>query len=273
MSSPPKKPRHWAWRMSRCVVIGYVAATVGACTFQRRLIYLPDAGPVALPRIKGTEGLREVDLVSKDGVALKAWFWPAPSRTTLLLLHGNAGHRGHRIEWLEALRPLGVGMFILDYRGYGGSEGSPSEEGLVLDAEAAVDWLTSQGSGPIVYLGESLGTGVAVELAKRRPPVALILQSAFTSLVDVARAHYAFLPVRLLLRDRFDSLSKIAEVRCPTLLIHGTLDALVPFSHSEALRERAGGACELFALEGADHNDPLWLMHPEYLAAIRRTIP
>jgi fermentation-respiration switch protein FrsA (DUF1100 family) len=240
---------------------------LGGCML-RSLIYFPSPGPVELPPGEAFRDLREVRFHAADGVALEAWHWPAPARAsgaeTLVIFHGNAGHRGHRLEWLARLRETGRAIFIIDYRGYGGSAGSPSEEGLYADAEGAVAWLEEHGAGPLVYVGESIGTGVAVELARRRPPRALVLQSPFTSLGDVARFHYPYLPARLLLCDRFDSIAKIEAIRCPLLVIHGERDSIIPVDHGRAIHERAGGPKEWFEIPGADHNDALWL-EPDYV--------
>jgi hypothetical protein len=245
-------------RFLASVALAYFIVALTACLFQRRLIYFPYPGPVPLPAGPRYDGLREVDLKTADGVGLKAWYWPGKRQLVLYVLHGNAGHRGFRLEWLERLRATGAGTFIVDYRGYGGSEGSPSEEGLYRDAEAGAAWLADQGVGPLVYVGESLGTAVAVELARRRPPQALVLQSPFTSLADVGRFHYSYLPVRLMLRDRFDVVGKIAEIDCPVLVIHGTNDSIVPTSMGRRVFESARGPKEWLELAGRDHNDALW---------------
>jgi fermentation-respiration switch protein FrsA (DUF1100 family) len=133
------------------------------------------------------------------------------------MFHGNAGHRGHRLDWIEDLHRLGYGVFALDYRGYGGSEGSPSEEGFYRDGEATLRWLGKQGIRDLVYFGESLGCAVAVEMARRYSPLALILQSGFSSALDVARNAYPYLPVRLLMGS-FDSKQKIAKILCQSCL-------------------------------------------------------
>ncbi len=237
---------------------------------QRKLLYYPSGGPVELPPAAAREGLREVDLTASDGVRLKAWDWPDRKPLTLLIFHGNAGNRGDRESWLHSLRKTGARIFILDYRGFGGSEGSPTEEGIYRDAEAAVSWLASQGAGPLVYVGESLGTGVAVELAVRRPPAGLILQSAFTSAVDVGRHHYPFLPVGLLMTDRFDSIAKIDKVDCPVLSIHGEKDSLVPIDLGRRLFERVRGRKEWLSIPGADHNDPFWIVDRRYGESVQR---
>ena len=254
------------------VLVGCATALAFIYMFQRRLIYFPSTEAVVVQPAAAAAGLRNVDLTASDGVLLKAWHWPGQNRLTFLLFHGNAGHRGHRFHWMEALRETGAGIFALDYRGYGGSGGSPSEEGLYRDAEAAAQWLQSNGNPPVVYIGESLGSAVAVELALRRPPAALILQSTFTSLTDVGRQAYPFLPVAWLLKDRFDSLSKIGRLSCPVLCIHGEKDSIVPVAIGRALYERIPGRKEWYVIPGGDHNDPFWDLEPGYVGRIGRFV-
>ncbi|MHC4550837.1 MAG: alpha/beta hydrolase [Planctomycetota bacterium] len=222
--------------------------------FQRRLQYLPDTSEVGPPRA----GIEDVALHTSDGVALRAWYWPGTRELTLVFFHGNAGHRGDRLEWLEPFHQLGWGLFLLDYRGYGGSRGSPTEEGLYRDAEAAVDYLHGRGVARLVYFGESLGCGVAVEAAVRRPPVALILQAGAASLVGVARKAYPWLPVGLLMKDRFDAAARIPRVRCPVLCVHGSRDELIPVALGRALYDAAPEPKEWFELSDAGHNDLPW---------------
>ena len=233
----------------------YLAVCLGAFVLQRRLQYFPDAAAVPVPPGARWRGLTPVTLRAADGVRLEAFFWPGPRDTVLLLLHGNAGHRGHRLAWMADLHDLGWPVFLLDYRGYGGSEGSPSERGLGLDAEAAVDWLASKGHLRVVYLGSSIGCGVATHLAARRPPVGMILQSGAVSLLPVAQHAYPFLPLGLLMQDAFDVSADAAQVVCPSLSIHGELDELIPSEHGRALHDALGGDKAWFVVEGAGHND------------------
>jgi fermentation-respiration switch protein FrsA (DUF1100 family) len=207
-------------------------------------------------------------LVTGDAKRLRAWRWEGTRPITIYILHGNAGHRGHRLEWIEELRRLGAGIFIIDYRGYGGSEGSPTEEGLYLDAEAGAAWLQEKFPGKVVYLGESLGGAVAVELATRAPPAGLILQSTFTSAVDVARRAYPFLPVKLLMKDRYEASARIGRVACPILSIHGSSDSIVPRDLGRALFEKASEPKEWYEVHGADHNDLPWAGGPAYYQKI-----
>ncbi|MHC5009776.1 MAG: alpha/beta hydrolase [Planctomycetota bacterium] len=247
----------------------WLVVTAIAFFFQRQFQYFPAGGPVPRPTGPPYGDLEDVRLEASDGVDLHAWYWPNGDAATILFLHGNAGHRGHRLSWITRFHAMGWGVFILDYRGYGGSSGSPSEEGLYLDAEAAAAFLEERGAGPVVYFGSSVGSGVAVELAVRRPPAALILQGGSTSHVDVARRVYPFLPVGLLLRDRYDALSRIERVTCPLLAIHGTDDEIVPASLGRALFDAAPDPKTWFEVEEAGHNDVPDVGGPAYYAAIQ----
>jgi hypothetical protein len=223
---------------------------------QRKLIYFPDPSAPPLPPADAERGLEDVRIQAADGVGLRAWHRPAPDgRATVLVFHGNAGHRGDRLDLVRHLADLGLGVLALDYRGYGGSEGAPTEDGLYADAEAAVRWLEGRGFTRLVYFGESLGTGVAVELATRRAPEKLVLEAAFDSAVAVGKRAYPILPVSWLLRDRFESDRKIAEVHAPLLMLHGTEDDIIPLAHGRRLYERANEPKRFVEIEGAGHND------------------
>jgi fermentation-respiration switch protein FrsA (DUF1100 family) len=233
----------------------YVGVVGLVWALQRRLQYLPDPSPPRLSASDSAAGLHEVELVASDGVRLLAWHLPGPRPLAFLLLHGNAGHRGDRLPWIRALGATGASVLAVDYRGYGGSGGSPSEDGLLSDAEAGARWLDEQGAGALVVVGESLGSGVAVGLAARHPAAALVLVSAFPSLVPIARKAYPWLPVGLLMRDSFECSSKLAALDVPVLFVHGEADTIVPVTLGRALFEAAGGPKEWWALPGADHND------------------
>ncbi len=256
------------WRLIRDLAIIYLLLLGLVFLFQRRLQYFPDASPVPIPRGDKYRDLQEVRLVSTDSLSLWAWHWPGRHATSLLVLHGNGGHRGYRLEWIEDLHALGWGILILDYRGYGGSSGTPTEEGLYHDAETAANWLKQNGKQKLVYLGESLGCGVAVELATRQPPAGLILQSGFSSAVEVAAQAYPYLPVRWLMKDRYESTAKMAKISCPVLVIHGERDSLIPVRLGRALYEAAREPKEWWVVTGADHNDLSQVGGQEYLRKI-----
>ena len=227
--------------------------------FQRRLQYFPSRQPVRLPVGERFDRLEAVELQTDDSLTVHAWYWPGTRPMTLVIFHGNGGDRSHRLDWMEQFHRLGLGVFIVDYRGYGGSEGSPTEEGLYRDAEASIRWLEERDSGKLVFVGESLGSGVAVEMALRHPPAALIIQSGFSSAVDVARSVYWFLPVGLLMSDRFDSIRKIGDVTAPLLQIHGEADSVVPVEFGRRLFDAAAEPKVWLGIPGGDHNDGIWM--------------
>ncbi|MBM3803938.1 MAG: alpha/beta hydrolase [Acidimicrobiia bacterium] len=212
--------------------------------------------------------LQELELRSADGVRINGWYWPGVRPENVLMLHGNAGHRGHRLDWARGFHELGFGVLLLDYRGYGGSDGSPTEEGLYLDAEAAVAWLRRRPGG-MIYLGESLGSGPAIELALRHPPAALILHAPLASAVDVGRAAYPYLPVSWLLKDRYENDRKIGKVASPILVIHGERDSVVPLEQGRRLFDLSPGPKEWLSVPKAGHNDLAYTGGERYWSAIR----
>ncbi|MCK6446194.1 MAG: alpha/beta hydrolase [Planctomycetes bacterium] len=214
----------------------YVALCALAWAFEKRLVYFPGPKPTHTPREYGLEH-EELVVKTKDGQSLGAWFLPASRpRVAVLFCHGNAGSIEDRIEKARALLELGANVLLFDYRGYGASSGAPDESGTYLDAEAAYDALARRCAGlPIVLWGESLGGAVAIELALRRPIAALVVESTFTSVVDVGRHAYPWLPVRWLASLRYDNLAKIGGLAAPVLIAHSPADELVPFEHAERL--------------------------------------
>jgi fermentation-respiration switch protein FrsA (DUF1100 family) len=242
------------------VAVTCVAIVVLAWAFQRSLIYFP-FGAVPSPSAVGLDQAEPVTFETDDGIRLRGWFVPSrqtPARFTLVVFNGNAGNRAYRAELARAFREHGLSVLLFDYRGYGGSDGRPTEEGLASDARAARAYLATRADVDerrVAYFGESLGAAVAVRLAVEHPPQALVLRSPFTSLADVGRVHYPFLPVRWLLRDRFASLDRIAWVHGPVLVIAGARDSIVPAEQSRRLYSAAPGPKTLVVIEGADHND------------------
>jgi len=242
---------------------------------QRRLIYFPMARLPA-PQALGLADTESVAFQTSDGLTLGAWFVAAsdpPPRPVVLVFHGNAGTRAHRARLALALRQFGLHVLLTDYRGYAGNPGSPSEDGLALDARAARAYLASRPDvdrSRIIYFGESIGSAVAIRLAVEQPPAALILRSPFTSLVEVGRHHYGFLPVALFLRDRFASVELAPHIKTPVLVIAGDRDSIVPIDHTRRLYDVLVAPKRFVVLSGADHNDEALLAGEEMLQAIGR---
>ena len=231
--------------------------------FQRKLIYLPDDGPVGAAG-DAVPGARDVVLRTADGLELGAWYVPgrAPDAMTVLVANGNGGHRGVRAPLARALSDAGLAVLLFDYRGYGGNPGSPSEQGLARDVRAARAHLVDEvGVRPdrLLYFGESLGAAVVTELATEHPPAGLVLRSPFIDLAAVAAVHYPFLPVRVLLRDRFPVAEQLARVDVPTTVVYGTADSIVPPEQSRAVADAAARLHQVVEVPGADHNDAVLL--------------
>ena len=224
---------------------------------QRRLIYFPSRGPVP-PAAAVLPNGQDVVLETDDGIRLGAWYFPVPGGgPAVLVCNGNGGDRSGRVELAAALNRMGLSVLLFDYRGYGANPGKPSEDGTAADARAAQAWLAAQpGVEKIVYFGESLGAAVAVGLAVERPPAALILRSPFTSLPDVGAMHYPWLPVRLLLTDRYPSIDRIGSVHVPVMVIAGDRDDIVPETLSRRLYDAANEPKRYVLVPGAGHNDP-----------------
>lgn len=220
------------------IASSYVLLMVMMYWVQRYLLYRPINQPLH-PEQWQVADMRVVKLQTADGLTLTAWFKAAqPNHPTFLYFHGNAGHLGMRGPKVRYFLDQGYGVLLLSYRGYGGNPGFPSENGLYQDAEAAIAFLiqTHQVSPACLILyGESLGTGVAVEMAKRYPVSALILQAPYTTMAEVAAWHYPWLPVHWLLKDRYDSMAKIASIQAPLLVMHGAKDKVVPTYMGERL--------------------------------------
>ncbi|MGY1617721.1 alpha/beta hydrolase [Geodermatophilus sp. SYSU D00691] len=246
------------------LVLVLVVVTGLFWAFQRRLVYLPQGAPGPVPA-----GAREVELTTADGLRLGGWFYEGDDGApAVLVANGNGGHRGMRAPLARALHDAGLTVLLFDYRGYGGNPGDPTEEGLARDVRAARAFLLEETGAPLLYYGESLGAAVVTELAVEHPPAALVLRSPFTDLAAVGSHHYPFLPVRLLLRDRFPVAERIAGVRAPTVVVLGTADSIVPPAQSRAVADAAAGLDRLVEVPGADHNDAVLLDGPELVGAV-----
>ena len=232
-----------------------------AWAFQRSLIYFPTAD-VPAPDTLGLIDVAPVTFTTTDGVTLHGWFFasPRPASATVLVCNGNAGHIAYRAGLASALRAHGLHVLLFDYRGYGDNAGAPTEAGLAADSRAARAYLLQRPDAqqsPLVYFGESLGAAVAIELASELPPAGLVLRSPFTSLVDMGRLHYPFLPAGLLLQDRYPSIDRIARIRTPLLVVAGDQDRIIPIENTRRLYDAATSAAsrKFVIVRGADHND------------------
>jgi fermentation-respiration switch protein FrsA (DUF1100 family) len=236
-----------------CVAL-YGALVVGLFFGQRKILFRCDAAEVD-PAMIGLKA-EILRLKTEDGESLLAWrIPPAAGRPVILYFHGNAGGLDLRVERFRAMAKAGMGLLAIEYRGYASSTGSPTERGLKLDGEAAYAAAIASGVLPerIVPLGESLGSGIAVALAARHEVGALVLDSPYSSIADVAAATYWFVPVRALLRDPFHNDLLIGSVKAPTLIVHGTKDLVTPLRFGEKLFALANQPKEFWRVEGAGH--------------------
>ncbi|MCL2464768.1 MAG: alpha/beta hydrolase [Micrococcales bacterium] len=243
------------------VVLSAVLGT-GLALGQRHLIYFPDRSDPG-PAAAHVTGGRDVQFTTADGLRLNAWLvvpTAGAQDVAVLWLPGNAGNRGGRAGIAQELAGLGYTVLLVDYRGYGGNPGTPSENGLALDARAAAAYLRGQGfpADRTLYVGESIGTGVAVRLATTDPPAGIVLRSPYTSLVDVARQQFPWLPVGLILRDRFDTLSYLPAIDVPVTVLCGSADTLVPAGQSATVARHVRTLFRFTQLDGVGHNDAVW---------------
>ncbi len=233
-----------------------VPAPLGA--LQRSLTYFPDSTRPT-PADSDVPELSPVTLATEDGLALLAWHAPprVPGAPSLIYFHGNAGHIGMRGFKVRAYLNAGLGVLLTTWRGYSGNPGRPTEEGLYADGRAARAFLRTRGCGDgcqILY-GESLGTGVAVHLAREAAPAALVLEAPFSSIADIASGRFPLLPVGPLIVDRFDSAAKIGKVAAPLLIVHGERDRTIPVRQARRLYKRARKPKEAAFIPEADHAD------------------
>ncbi|MFQ5685273.1 MAG: alpha/beta hydrolase [Candidatus Scalindua sp.] len=256
---------------------------------EKRLIFHPDkSNDSATPDVYGIE-YDDVTFRTEDGLNLNGWFVPGKEssadvdlpacrtgRHTLLWFHGNAGNINRRLDNIKMIyERVPVNVFIIDYRQYGRSEGKVTEEGTYLDARAALAYLHSRkdiNQEKIIFFGRSLGSAVAVELALEEKCRALILETPFTSILEMGKKLYSFLPVRLLLQTKYDTLSKIGNIKVPILVMHGDQDKLVPFEHGRKLYEAANEPKEFYTIPGAGHNDTHIVGGDEYFEVIKNFV-
>lgn len=257
------------------VAVAYLGLLAAVYLGQAHLLYLPNIPSRALTASPGDIGLayEDVELTTEDGVRLHGWWIPHPQpRAALLHLHGNAGNISHRLELIRIFHDLGLAVLIFDYRGYGRSRGKPDEAGTRRDALAAWRHLTEVrgiAPGQIVLHGQSLGAALAAWLARQVEPGALILESAFTSVPELAAGLYPWLPARRLARFDYATLADLGAVRCPVLVVHSPEDEIVPYAHGRRLYEAAPGPKAFLTLRG-DHNTGFLLSGRVYVEGLDR---
>ena len=285
---------HVAWyRIARIILLVVVLSVVILMAFEDKLIYFPTRYPDGYWTVREDcehEGevlpaVENCHFSTSDGVLLHGWYCspircqdgksvPVDSKMVLLWFHGNAGNLTYRYDMIRKMVEIPLHVFIIDYRGYGKSEGTPNEKGLYVDAQAAWDYLTLVRSiepQRIVIFGKSLGGVPAIDLATRVNPAGLIVQSSFTSAGDMAAKLMPFLP-RFLLHTRMDSLSKIASVHCPKLFVHSRADEVIPYELGRKLFEAAAEPKEFYEVRGAPHNSTYLIGGKQYFEALRRFI-
>jgi fermentation-respiration switch protein FrsA (DUF1100 family) len=255
-------------------IVAYAAVALGMYVSQRKLQYHPE-NKCLTPESVGIIGAGVETLTTADGEKIILWHAPAKAgMPTILYFHGNAGEIGDRPLRFNYYYSRGFGVAYLSYRGFGGSSGSPNEAGLLADASAAYDWLIAKGVGPgrIALLGESLGSGVAVQLAAKREVGAVALEAPYTSTVEVAAHLYWWLPVHALMKDQFKSIDFIAAVVAPLLIIHGEEDRLVPVEFGRRLFAAADQPKELDVVTGFGHEvlfeETTWAREVEFFARV-----
>jgi fermentation-respiration switch protein FrsA (DUF1100 family) len=242
----------WTFILAAAVYVGFAALMYVA---QRALMYFPETVRTA-PAAAGFPQGEEVALDTADGEKIIVWHVPPRGDNPVVVyFHGNGGSLRLRVDRFRKLAAAGIGLVALSYRGYGGSSGNPTEAGLIADARAAYDFAAARYPGRIALWGESLGTGVAVALAAEKPVARVILESPYTSTLDVAAANYWFLPVRLLMKDQFRSDQRIAQVTAPILILHGEADGIIPIQYGERLYAMVSGEKRLVRFPRGSHND------------------
>lgn len=252
-------------------VIGYAILTISAYVFQPRMVYFPYPYLETTPEQVGLE-YEDVNFQASDGVLLHGWYLPAAgAEFTLIFLHGNGGNISHRLESLKIFNHLGLDVLIFDYRGYGRSQGSPTESGTYSDAAGAWEYLTeTRGVDPtrIVIFGRSLGAAVATWLALQHGSRGLMIESAFTSIEDMGSHHYPWLPIRWLTRFHYNSLTRMPDIDVPLLVIHSRDDEIVPFKLGQRLFDAATNPKEFLELRGG-HNDGFLRSGQSYVRGLR----
>jgi len=261
-----------AGRIALRAVIIYAVIVALAAMLQSRLVYFPTSQWETTPDAIGLRH-EDVTLTAADGVKLSAWFVPAArAKGAVLFCHGNGGNISHRLETIATWNGLGADVLIFDYRGYGRSEGKPTEAGTYLDAVAAWDWLLQRRGGEpngVIVHGRSLGGAVAAHLARSRRPAGLIVESSFSSIADLGAELYWFLPVRWLCRFDYATAEYVKGVTCPLLVVHSRDDDMIPLRHGRRIFAAATQPKEFLEIHGS-HNGGFIESMDAYEPALRR---
>ncbi len=237
------------------IIIAYLLVMIFIYFYQRNLLYHPSENNYQ--NDEAQFNYEEVNIKVENEIRLKSWLIKKDFNKfkTLLIFHGNAGDLSNRIYKLNELNKLDINILLISWRGFSGNKGSPSERNLYKDAEASIKWLNKKNvkNNQIILYGESLGTGVAVEMAKKNHFNSIILESPFTSIENSAKIYYPYLPVKFLLKDRYDSISKIKMINSPILIMHGEKDDVIPFSMGKKLFEKANHPKHSYFTSNDDH--------------------
>ena len=237
------------------ILVAYFVVVVFVYFYQRNLLYHPSENNYQNDEVKFD--YEEVYIEVENEIKLKSWLINKDFKNlkTLLIFHGNAGDLSNRIYKLNELNKLQINILLISWRGFSGNKGSPTEKNLYKDAEAAIKWLNKKNvnNNQIILYGESLGTGIAVEMAKKNDFNSIILESPFTSIENSAKIYYPYLPVKYLLKDRYDTISKIKMVESPIMIMHGEKDDVVPFSMGKELFEKANSPKQSYFTPDDDH--------------------
>lgn len=259
----------------------YILAMIAIYFAQSLFIYAPDIPTRELLSTPLDVDLHyeEIILTTEDNEKIHAWFIPNDSSRqwadkTVLFFHGNAGNISQRLETIQIYHQLGLNFFIIDYRGFGQSTGKPSEKGIYLDAAAAWDYLVHERKikpDEIIVAGRSLGGGVASELAKNVTPAMLILESTFISMPEVSKLHYPFMPTGLIMKDKYATLNKLANITCPIVVAHSKNDEVIPFTHAEKIFQRASEPKQFIELRGG-HGNGFLLSRKDYIEGLQHAL-
>lgn len=258
------------WKLLAIGISLYIALTIYVYYMQSALIYYPNMPGRKLVATPQNIGLlyEDVALLTKDNIQLHGWFVPADAaKASVLFFHGNAGNISHRLESIDIFHRLGLNVFIIDYRGYGQSEGKVTEKGTYRDAEAAWQYLTGTkgiSDNQIIVFGRSLGASIASWLASKHTPAALIVESGFTSVAAMAQRLYPFLPVRWLTHFRYNTKKHVGNISCPVLVAHSRQDDIIPFDEGLEIYQAAHKPKAFLEMQG-DHNDGFIVSGTDYI--------